>query len=760
MLIVWAASCSYTRYVPEGEALLWKQEIALEGEGRTGSAESILKQEPNAALLGWRPSLMLYNWGDGSDTSFFGKLGNPPVLYQDILSQRSVEQLENYYFNKGYFRVKGRYEIKERAKGKKVQVTYHMDLGPRFRVDSIRYVSNTNDMTGLINYFKPGREIKEGMFYDAERLDKERRRLKDIFRNHGYYDFSASYIQYEADTLKQEKPHQVDITLSVNNPKVRQGDTLVSRPHQKHRINKVVIRPDYRFLARDKASDTSQYLNYFIAYDTLEFAPRYLTDAVHFRAGQFYKQEKVSETYSHLANYNAFLLSEITFEPLPGDTGHPELLGLVKLKPMEKFSINTSLEATNTSNNYGINGSVGLTNRNIFGAGEALRFDVSGGLEYQPTVGREANLSRTFEVGVELALDFPRFVLPFNTIGVWPKRMQPQSSVAIFASRTERAEFDRNTYGAKLTYNWRENELKSHRVTLLNLSYSLITSEDSAFINELNPIQQLAFVDEFISSTSWGFTYNGQGIPNRNTYNFFRSDLEVGGTLQSTLSLPPDDDRNRPLYTIGNVPIYQFARLETDYRFYWRIDNERIWIQRLLLGYVFPYGVSNIESEGQTVRLPPFSRFFFLGGSNDLRAWPAYRVGGGSSQVTNYLGTASDSSGFAVGTLKGLLSSEFRFPIYGSVKGAVFADAGNIWLTGGLQQDAPKTAFEPEDLLRDMYLGSGFGLRIDLDFFVFRFDVGVKIRDPGFLDEGDEWVILTKPVFPNLAYNIALGYPF
>ena len=204
------------------------------------------------------------------------------------------------------------------------------------------------------------------------------------------------------------------------------------------------------------------------------------------------------------------------------------------------------------------------------------------------------------------------------------------------------------------------------------------------------------------------------------------------------------------------MPIYQFGRLEMDYRYYFHPSPEQLYIFRLSGGMIRPFGLSAISIGDQVLRLPPFSRFFFLGGTNDLRAWPAYRAGGGTAQVSNYSG--ANNSSFAIGTLKLLTNLEYRFPIYSSLKGALFVDAGNIWLTGGLETE--ESRFEFQNLGRDLYIGSGLGLRLDLDFFVIRLDTGLRLRDPGYLASGDEWVILSKPVFPNLTYNVALGYPF
>lgn len=751
--------CQYTRYLEEDEALLWQQEIKLSSRKSPDyGAAGILKQQANQSILGWRPSLMLYNWGDGTDSSLFGRMGNPPVIFDRFKAQQGIKQLENFYFNRGFFQVQGQENIETRKS--KAQVTYKLDLGPRYRVDTVEYKLDSGYMRGLTRYFLDDRLVKKGDFYNASRLDKERNRLRDIFRNHGYYNFASSYISYQADTISPEKLHRVRLILTVAPKTERRQDTVVQVPHKRYKIRSVSIQPDFSYRKPSQIEDTVNFRDYQIVYDTLRYKPGYLTEAIHFKTGDYYSQEVVQETYGHLASYNGFSISEITFEP---DTFESEETGLqaqIKLSPREKYTFTTNVEATNLSNNLGINGSVGLINRNLFSAGEALRLDLSSGLEYQPTLGSQANLSRTFEVGAELSLDFPRFLLPLNTVGLVPKRMLPRSSLSIFTNRTSRVEFDRETFGGRLDYFWRQDASKKHRISVFNTSFSRLVSIDRNFVNQLTPIQQLAFNSEFISSSRWEFTYNGQRQTDAPYYDFLKTQIELGGNIQALLrnassaAQAPEDENE----TLWGAPIYQFSRLEADYRFYWEIDKEHQWIQRLLAGYVFPYGNSVLESDDGKLRLPPFSRFFFLGGSNDLRAWQAYRAGGGSRAITSY--NRSDSSGFSTGTMKILFSSEYRFPIYSYLKGAIFIDAGNIWLTGGLENSLPSTRFEVEDLLGDFYLGSGAGLRLDLDYFVIRFDVGLKVRDPGYRSGGNEWVIATKPVFPNLVYNIALGYPF
>lgn len=759
LLIASLGACKYSRYVPDGQYLLWENKVDIEQGGRVSAvAEGVIRQKPNENLIfnGLRPGLAAYSWGNGEEDNFWSKLGSEPILYDKNSQTISAQQLEAFYFNRGYFQVKVHSKTEFDEKRKRATVHYEIDRGPRYRIAKLNYELN-DKLAGL----DPRREkesfLKTGQFYDLNRLDQERQRLKTIYRNNGFFEFSESYISFDADTNKYPGEHLVDLTLLFPGVPNRVGDSIEYRDPKKYRLNKILILPDYDYQFGANYQDSLKHQEYLLAFDELNYKARYLTDAVHLYKGSLFRQSLVDQTYQHFASYNAFNVTEISFSKPADSLGSNLLNAEIRLVPRDKRSWISEIEVTNTTGNYGIRGSIGIINRNLFKGGEALSFNVSTGLEYQPTVANNDNLSRTFELGAELRIDFPRFLLPFNTEGLLPKRMLPRSSVSLYANRIARIEFDRETFGGRISYEWNESSKKTHKVDLLNISFSNLFSIDTAnFINQLDPIQQLAFTSEFISSTTYKFTYSGQESVSQRFYSFFSSDLELGGNLQSVLARNYGQLNEETVSELFDVPVYQFGRMELDYRYYFHPSREQLYVFRIAGGYVLPYGISSYQVNGEQVSLPPFSRFFFLGGTNDLRAWPAYRAGGGSNRVSTY--DEGYSSSFAIGTMKLLTNLEYRFPIYSSLKGAVFLDAGNIWLTGNLGDE--ETSFALRDLGRDLYLGSGLGLRLDLDFFVIRFDTGLRLRDPGYLASGDEWVILTKRVLPNLTYNVALGYPF
>lgn len=757
LLLLVLVGCKYSRYVPDDRYLLWENEIdVVDGGSASSLAEGVLRQETNNKLVLsiFRPGLAIYSWGNGEAGNFWSKLGVEPVIYDEAKANRSATLLQQFYFNEGYFQAQVKKEVE--YKNRKALVKYNVVRGPRYRIDSISF-QLPEDLEKIRQAHQNESQLEEGSYYSLSQIDLERIRLKRLFRNMGYYDFSEAYISFDADTNAYPGRHRMHLKMLIQGQPRKQGDSIVYLPIKPYYISKVSVIPDFNFQSQVKPSDSTQFLGYNIKYNQLDYLPRYLTDAIHFKSGDLFKQENIEASLAHYSGYKAFNVTEVNFKRHTSDSGISYLDAEIRLAPQDKRSFNTEFEVTNTSGNYGMNVSVGVINRNLFKGGEALSFKINGGLEYQPTLGNSEILSRTLEYGAELRVDFPRFLLPFNTIGLVPKRMRPRSNVSFYFNRTNRVEFDRETFGARLSYEWNESVQKTHQFDLIDISFSNILSYETSFIDQLDRIQRFAFTSEFISSTSWKFTYTGQKSVSQKYYDFFSSELELGGNLQSLFvrNFGGEDPVSGNL-TLLEVPAFQFARVELDYRYYIKPSRNQLYVFRINGGYVLPYGISQSNSNDD-YHVPPFSRFFFIGGTNDLRAWPAYRAGGGIDRISSY---ADSSSNFAIGTLKLLSNIEYRFPLLTewNLKGAVFLDAGNIWLTGGLENES--NGFALKNLARDLYLGSGFGLRLDLDFFVIRLDLGLRVRDPGYYSVGDEWVIATKPVFNNITYNIALGYPF
>ncbi len=752
--------CSYTRHIPEGQKLLVKNEIEVADDKKAlPGTEGVIKQTPNFTNLGlFKFDLLLYNWGNGEPDNFFSRIGEAPVILDSAEAVNSAQQIQDFFFNHGYFNAEVSYMIiNYKRNSKKAKIRYYVKPGKRYYIRKYKTDIKTERLKSLEEKNSKDRLVEEGDPYDATTLDQERGRLVNLFKNRGFYGFPKSYITFSADTLI--RGDSVDVTMLIAQKPYRIEDSIYYRDHEKYSIDTVFIRTDYDYTSSDAPSDTLEYEGYHFIYDTLKYKPRYITDAIHFENLDIYNQQYVKNTYSHLAGYQAFRITEINFNEIGYDSTGPLLNSYIRLFPQPKRTFTLETEATNTSSNFGINLNLGLINRNLFGGGEALQFKLNNSFELQATTIND-QFTQTYEIGAEVSLEFQRFLLPFNTIGLLPKRMQPKSRISLSLDRLSRAEFQRETFNAKLSYIWKETSLKTHQVDLLDLSYSNIFDVSGSFLDNFNDIQRQAFQSEFIGASKYTFTYNEQVDPQKTNYNFFRGSMEIAGNsislLDNSFSIEGTNEIGQDI--LFNVLYYQFLKIETDYRFYWNFSQNSAWINRLFLGYILPYGNSIVsDSANTTYRIPPFSRVFFMGGTNDLRAWPAYRLGAGTQENTDY--SNGSNPNFAIGTFKFLINSEYRFPIVSFLKGAFFADIGNIWLTGGLEDLDPQTALKISNFLDELAIGTGFGLRFDFDFFVIRFDLGIKARDPGRLDINNGWV-LNKAGWNTFTYNIALGYPF
>jgi hypothetical protein len=761
LLLLFSQSCRYTKHVPEGRQLLMDNDIYVNGKsGAPGKAQSILKQQPNSGI--WlfggflSPALGIHSWGKGTDSSFFSKLGDAPIILDTLQTRRGALQLQTWYFNNGYFNAETSFDIDTiHNNPKKARANYYVNTGNRYFMDDISMDVDNEGLRDIIEANRSKTLLRTGNPYDADVLDLERKRLSQIFRNRGYYGFNKNYIVFEADTFNSGD--SVDIRMLIADRNVRVGDSVVAKDHQVYKIGDIIIQPDYQKAAGSSNLDSTHFLDYDFAYRTLRYKPRYITDAIHMKPGELYSERTVKETYAHLVNYRAFQLTEISFKPVDKDGDTSALETHINIYPLPKRTYTIEPEGTYTSGNIGARVNFGYQNRNLFRGGELFDVRLTLGFEYQPTPGSD-EFSETREIGGEVGIYFPRFLLPFNTVGLVPKRMQPASRLSVSVSNLDRVEFRRVTLQTALSYQWRESLRKTHQIDLVDLAYSRLFSISPEFFGNLNPIQQRAFQSELIGGTRYTFIYNEQIDPNVRNFRYLRASVELAGNGLRLLDQATDlgetnENGNREIF---GVQYFQYGKIDVDGRYYWNLGRSRVWVNRVFSGYILPYGNSVLTTDSGSVRIPPFSRYYFMGGGNDLRGWPAYRLGPGTQSSTDYA-TGRDTT-FATGTFKLLMNSEYRFRLFSALHGAVFVDAGNIWNTGGIE--TPKTKLTWRALYQELAISTGAGLRLDLDFFVVRFDVGVKVRDPSLIDEGDQWVILSRPVFPNLSYHIALGYPF
>jgi outer membrane protein assembly factor BamA len=727
------------------------------------------------------------------------RAGEAPVLIEKDAIQKSKEKLAAWYWNQGYFNATVDHKVVDLKGDKRSKIQYFITKNKPYLLDSLKSDIKSPALDSLYQLTKDKSYLVQGEQYFSPDFSQERDRLFDFFKNHGAYYLEKESIRFEGDTVSTS--YKVNATLIVKDREIRVGDSIKRIPHKIHRISQVYILPDVD-LSPDSNTviDTLQFEGYNIIKEgALKYRKNTLTDAIFISKGNIYRTIDRNRTYRRITELRSFLAPSINYVPDPADSTGTSLIANIALTSRKKFELNFVPEATHSNiQTFGIGLNTSLLLRNIFRGNELL--DIS----FRGSVGASSNTSngdtRFFdlqELGADARLIFPRLFLPFNTDRLIPKYMSPSSNISLgFFSQTNIG-LDKQSVNGGFSYNWKQSPIKSTRVDLINAQYvrnldpnnffrvyqssygSLndianelnitgqqytddqnnltIPSGTTQFTNDvLNNViptspQQLGSVrniderrdrlsqDNLIISSSYNWVRNNrEGIYDDD---FSRLSLRVefaGNTLSAISDLAGVNKSSDGSRRVFGVQYSQYIKPEVDYIKHWKYVNNHVFALRAFGGVAIPYGNSdNI----------PFIRSFFAGGPNDNRAWQAFELGPGSTGGINDFNEAN---------MKLALNAEYRFPIAGAFKGAVFADAGNIWNV--LDREANQDAiFSNWQDLQEIALGTGFGVRYDFGFFVLRFDIGFKTYNPA-LPEGRRW--LKEMNFSNSVLNVGINYPF
>lgn len=750
-----ASSCTLTRWVPEDEFLLMDNTVQVQpGTDDLDGLNAILKQKPNRRVLGFGPRLYLqiYNLGRPDAEKGLGRLwtniGESPVILDSALVEKTARQMGIFMFNKGYFENMTSYEIIPQKGQKRAVVRYDLYPGPRYRIDSLSRDVRTAMVEDEILRIERESLVHTGAAYDAEVLDKERERIVEHLRNVGYFAFPKERIHFEADTNRSEK--KVHLHMRIDDRVFEIRDSVFTLPHHPWTISRVLFDDQYSLEKEGEAFvDSTVFDGYEFLYRTSEPAmkERVPIDATHFRPGDIYRTDRVRESYRHLVGLKVFQSIDISFKPDPRDSNMTDLVALLRLSPMPLNTFTTELKGTNTAGNFGIGGGVGLIKRNLTGRGELLNISLRGAIEAQYNSRYSDDFFNTRELGAEIGLELPKFLVPFNSYGLVPKRMRPSSSVAFETLWQERAEYTRILFNTRLAYSWYESAAKHHMITLADWRYTNVQKIDPNFYNDLQ------FKNGFESVVSIGskytFSFNEQVTRPKGNFRSFIGNFEAVGSGVSQL-LDQQDPSGTDASTVFGVRATQYLRFDADFAYFWKLPEGQSIVSRIYFGLLYAMG------NGRYIL--PFDKSFFGGGTNDNRAWPAYRLGPG--------GYRNSAGNVNIAPLKIMGNIEYRFPIVRALKSALFLDVGNIWI---IQPDLPvyaafrdlnETQFAFSTFMDQMAIGLGSGLRYDVGFFVVRLDLGWPLRypfDPG--GERGKW--LPRPLSWNeLTYNIGIGYPF
>ncbi|RXM48756.1 BamA/TamA family outer membrane protein [Flavobacterium sp. YO12] len=736
---------------------------------------------------------------------FLKNTGEAPVIIDTSKAKKSLLRLKYYYFNNGYFNVSTDYSIDSIAR-KKAQINYKITTGPGFTIDTIRTKIMTPALDSLYKNNPEASILKSGNQYKTSDFEEEKNRITTYFRNHGAYFFQPTYITFDIDTIG--KKNKANVTLIISNNNIQEKDSSRTEPFKLYTISDVNIFTDYSAAnAKSKISDSTTYNNFNLySYKKLKYKPRAITDAVFINKGSTFSDTRTTLSSRYLNNLKIFNYPSIQYEVDKRDSTAQSLIAKVYLTPRKKYSFGTTLDVTHSNiQDFGIGASISETIRNVFNRAETLEISTRLNIGSSKDMANpNDNFFNVSEYGVDLKLNFPRILMPFGTEKIIPKRMIPSTSISGGFSKQRNIGLDKENFTGGISYNWSPKRHNSVKFDLLNAQFVRNLNPNNYFnvytssYDELNgigkvynqkpinwgdtPEQQIrrdltipngttGFTNDvltnqtallpgdpqykdvqsieerrvrltendFILATSYTFTKTTKKDLADNTFYQFKTKIESAGTLLSAISslgnLPKNANGN---YEIFNLEYSEYIKTEFDYIKHWDFGKEKVLAVRSFFGIAVPFGNSNYI---------PFSRSYYAGGSNDNRAWQPYSLGPGSTNAVNDFNEAN---------MKIAFSAEYRFKVFGDVKGAIFADAGNIWNVLDNVIDE-KAKFSGVNDLAEIALGSGFGLRYDLSFFVIRLDLGFKTYNPAH-EKGDRW--FKEYNFGHSVLNFGINYPF
>ena len=731
--------------------------------------------------------------------------GEAPVIVRNDRTERSRARIEEYYKSFGWFNAKASYEIvKDTLKNKRASVVYTVNRQRPYTIDSIERRIDSPVVDSIFRLTEQRSLVKPGKQFSRNDFANERDRVTILMRNSGLFYFNQEYISFIADTVKTGQ--KVNIEYLIGNRNLQRGDTTLQEPFRIHKISQVNIITDYTYENRNKNfRDSIEYNGYKLySYGRMNYKPKAITDAVFIDPGSIYRDTDRALTYNHISELRVFRYPNINYQLDPADTTGTDLIANILLSPRKKYGLGFDLDfSTSNIQEFGVGFSSSFIKRNLFRRAEILEISGRGSLGSSKEVAdRDSRFFNISEVGGDIKLGLPRILFPLNTENIIPNYMSPYTNISIGASSQSNIGLDKQTTNFIWNYKWNPSRIHTYRLDLINIQYVrnlntnnyfnvyrnsfnrlnnialgsitdnsyfnldennnridlIIPEGTSGFLNDFNnnlvggldedetqTIRNIAQQQERLTENNLIFASNITWIRDSrksvfdNQFSRIRLKFEVAGNVLSGISSMIGLEKNQNgNYEIFGVNYSQYSKLDAEYVRYWEVNRHTQVAIRLFGGLAVPYGNSNSI---------PFTRSYFAGGPNDNRGWLPFRLGPGASDSGDEFNEAN---------LKLAANLEYRFTILGAFKGALFVDVGNIWNVFDNVTDE-KSTFESLDDLKNIAVGSGFGLRYDFGFFVLRGDLGFKTYNPA-RPEGSRW--FKEYNFSNAVLNIGINYPF
>lgn len=761
---VWMlTSCSSTRYVPEGKFLLNKITVKIdENNLKREELKMHIKQKENLRILGmFKFHLWVYNLSSAKkENDWLKQIGEAPVLYDEFQTCKTVSQLQIYLKNKGYYNAEVNDSVTTVGNGKKVNLSYNIATGQPYRVRKWFYSIKDPGVQEIILADTVNRLLRNDDIFDLDVLNAERKRITQFMKNRGYYKFAEEFVTFQADTNFFN--NRVDLIVNVDDALLKNEEENIV-PHQKYKIGKYEIYPTYKATdltgkSNETSLDTLVANDYTFVYSgKLNYKPELFYSINRLKDSTFYSLQNAEKTYRALNRLKQFSLINIGFNEtnLFDNDSIPLLDCRMQLSPLPRQNFSVDVEGTNSSGNLGVAGNLNYQHRNVFGGAEVFDLQIKGAREKQQALIANNSLDfNTREFGLESSLTIPKFLSLIKGKKFFSFQI-PETKFTLGFNYQNRPDYTRTITNLKFGYNWKTTNFQFHTLNLVDLNYVHLFDQDSTFINSIRDLYiKSSFTDHLIFASNYSWMYNTQNVNKREDYVFYKVNFESAGNLLSLYSkfinksqitdVDTITNETSTFYRILNTRFAQYVKADFEYRYGHFINKVSSVVGRAFVGVGVPYG---------NLGVLPFEKKYFTGGANGIRAWQVRSLGPGSykAEQGTYPNQSSD--------IKLEASLEYRFKLFWRMEGALFTDAGNIWAIN-YKDNREGAVFKIDEFYKQIAVGSGFGLRFDFTYFLFRLDLGMKMRDPS-LPAGKRIVpgnySITGDHF-NLSF--AIGYPF
>ena len=561
--------------------------------------------------------------------------------------------------------------------------------------------------------------LKPGMRFTVEALDNERKRISNLLIDDGYFRFNKDFIHFSADTITGSK--DIGVTLHLMNYKA--NSNAPETPHSRYEIRKI------NYLSNDS--------------DRIHLRHQVLLNATALKEGSPYSASALQRTYNNFARLQAVKYTNIRFVEAP-DSGMLDCN--IQISTNKPSTISFQPEGTNTAGDLGAAASLTYTNRNLFRGSEQLSIELRGA--YEAITGLEGYQDQNYqEYSIESKLVFPRFVAPLLSKN-FRRRQTANTEYSVAWDLQNRPEFHRRVFSMAWRYRWAEpRHHLNWRFDLLDLNYVYMPWISETFKRDYlddadnrNAILRYNYEDIFIMKMGFGLTYSDE-------VDAFRLNVESSGNPLSAFSKALNFKINsQGQRTFINIAYAQYAKADFDYTHLVRFDDRNVLALHAGIGVAYPYGNSKVL---------PFEKRYFSGGANSVRGWGVRELGPGG-----YKGNDGRIDFInQTGDMKLDLNAEYRTPLFWKFEGALFVDAGNIW-TLRKYDEQPNGQFKLDKFYKQIAAAYGMGLRLNFDYFILRFDMGMKAINPAYESGDEHWAIIHPKLSRDFAFHFAVGLPF